>query len=212
MRSMLTNAGALLSGRRPCCALAVLVVFALPQTLVGQSRQIDTHNSRLVIRVLKAGLFSAFGDNHEVEAPISEGLVDEQTRRVALVIESQHLKVLDPQLSSEKRQQVQERMLGPEVLNVAHFPRITFESTSIEPTGSGRLIVHGQLSLHGETHPVVVNAWTEGEHYMGTCTFKQRQFGITPVSIAGGTVKVKDELTIEFDIRTAAATAGVRSR
>jgi hypothetical protein len=30
---------------------------------------------------------------------------------------------------------------------------------------------------------------------------KQRDFGITPVSIAGGTVKVKNELTIDFDIR-----------
>jgi hypothetical protein len=33
-------------------------------------------------------------------------------------------------------------------------------------------------------------------------------FGITPVSVAGGTVKVKDELTIEFDILTASGEKG----
>ncbi len=29
---------------------------------------------------------------------------------------------------------------------------------------------------------------------------KQRDFGIMPISIAGGTVKVKDEIKIEFDV------------
>jgi hypothetical protein len=35
------------------------------------------------------------------------------------VIQSQRMKVLDPQLSAEKRKEVQERMLGPDVLGVA---------------------------------------------------------------------------------------------
>ncbi len=212
MRSMLTLAGALLPCKRLCCALAALVVFAFPQALVGQSRPIDTHNSRLVIRVSKAGLFSVFADNREVEAPISEGFVDEQTSRVALVIESQRLIVLDPQLSPDKRGQVQERMLGPEVLNAAQFPRITFKSTGVEQSTPVRRLVRGQLSLHGQTHPVVVKVWSQGGRYVGTCSFKQREFGITPVSIAGGTVKVKDELTIEFDVRTVTAAAGVMSQ
>jgi hypothetical protein len=38
--------------------------------------------------------------------------------------------------------------------------------------------------------------------YRGTVVLKQRDFGITPISIAGGTVKVKDELKVEFDIVT----------
>ncbi len=212
MTSMRTLAGAPLYWKRTYYVLAALVVFAFPQSSLGQPRPIDTHNSRLVIRVSKAGLFSAFADNHEVEAPISEGFVDEQTSRVALVIESQRLKVLDPQLSPEKRRQVQERMVGPEVLNVAQFPRITFESTSVEQSSPVRRLVRGQLSLHGQTHPVVVKVWTQGGRYVGTCSFKQREFGITPVSIAGGTVKVKDELTIEFDVRTVTAAAGVMSQ
>jgi hypothetical protein len=31
---------------------------------------------------------------------------------------------------------------------------------------------------------------------------KQSEFGITPISLAGGTVKVKDEMKIDFDIVT----------
>lgn len=179
----------------------VLSTFCFAQR-PQQTTSIDATNSKLMVHVSKAGLFSAFGDNHIVEAPISEGMVDEATRRVKLVIDSSRLKVLDTQLSPDKRRQVQERMLGPEVLDVARFPRISFESTGIEQVSPGRSLVRGQLLLHGERHPVVVNVRSDGIHYVGTCKLKQREFGITPVSVAGGTVTVKDEVTIEFDIRT----------
>jgi polyisoprenoid-binding protein YceI len=185
-----------------CIAVAFVLCAACSPGLWGQVRPIDPVNSKLIVRVSKAGLFSAFGDDHEVAAPISEGFVDEETRRVKLVIDADRLQVLDPHLSSDKRQQVQERMLGPDVLDVVRFPRISFESTAVEQPGSGRLLVRGQLSLHGQTHAVVVTVRTDRGSYKGTCTFKQREFGITPVSVAGGTVKVKDELTIEFDVRT----------
>jgi hypothetical protein len=36
--------------------------------------------------------------------------------------------------------------------------------------------------------------------YRGTATLKQTQFGITPVRLAGGTVKVKDEIKVDFSI------------
>jgi hypothetical protein len=40
----------------------------------------------------------------------------------------------------------------------------------------------------------------EGGRYVGSAKLKQRDFGMTPVSVAGGTVKVKDEVKIEFEI------------
>jgi hypothetical protein len=43
--------------------------------------------------------------------------------------------------------------------------------------------------------------YLEGK-YVGTATIKQKDFGIQPVSAGGGTVKVKDELTIDFSIKT----------
>lgn len=51
------------------------------------------------------------------------------------------------------------------------------------------------------TRQVVVDVRTESGHYVGTFTLSQREFGITPVSVGGGTVNVKDELKIEFDVR-----------
>ena len=36
--------------------------------------------------------------------------------------------------------------------------------------------------------------------YKGSVTVRQSDFGIVPLSIAGGAIKVNDEVTIDFDI------------
>jgi polyisoprenoid-binding protein YceI len=179
----------------------VIVQLGLVSVASAQVRSIDTAQSKLRVYAYKSGLFSGFADNHDVEAPIVEGTIDEGASRVRFVIDARQMKVLDPQLSTDKRRQVQERMLGPEVLDSSRFPQISFESTGVEPAGQDELLVKGKLSLHGVNRPVIAKVRKENGRYMGSCTLKQKDFGITPISIAGGTVKVKDELKIEFDIR-----------
>ena len=72
---------------------------------------------------------------------------------------------------------------------------------TIQPQGgTDRWSVQGELELHGRTRPVKVDVVRDQGHYKGSTPLKQSDFGITPISIAGGTVKVKDELRIEFDI------------
>ena len=63
--------------------------------------------------------------------------------------------------------------------------------------------VLGNLTLHGRTHTVAVEVRKEGERYVGTSRFRQTDFGIQPVKVAGGTIKVKDEILIEFNIQLA---------
>jgi polyisoprenoid-binding protein YceI len=99
-------------------------------------------------------------------------------------------------------------MLGPEVLDSGQFPEITFESTHVEPGPEGTVKVDGRLRLHGVTNPLSIVAHGENGRYTGRFALKQRSFGITPVSIAGGTIKVKDELAIEFDIAASPAQHG----
>lgn len=168
----------------------------------GQITAIDTTRSKLLIHVSKSGVFSGFADNHEIEAPIAEGSLDVKSGEVRLSVDSRQMRVLDPKLSAGKRQQVQERMLGPEVLDSSRFPSITFESTHVERRQEGTVIVQGRFSLHGVTKPVSIVAHVENGRYAGRFALKQHDFDITPISIAGGTVKVKDEVAIEFDIAT----------
>ena len=166
----------------------------------AQSREINVEKSVLTVRVYKTGLFSAFAHDHEIHAPIQSGSFDEQKRTVEFKVKSADLKVIDPGVSQGDRDQVQETMVGPKVLDTAHFPEIAFHSTSIETKGPDQWSVQGELSLHGQTHPVSVEVSGANGHYRGSARFRQTEFGITPVSIAGGSIKVKDEVKIEFDI------------
>jgi len=176
----------------------------LPLPIWPQVHPIDAEHSVITVHVFKSGLFSAFADNHEIRAPISGGFLDETGRRVELVIDSRKLVALDPGLAPEKRHEVQRRMLGPEVLDSDRFREIRFEASKVEQTSRDHFLVTGSLSLHGRTRPISLHILYSNGRYRGDAVLKQLDFGITPVNVAGGTVKVKNELKIEFDIMTEA--------
>jgi YceI-like domain len=178
-----------------------LVACLWPTLLVGQTRAIDAGRSVLIIHVLKSGLFSGFAHNHEIAAPIAEGAADfAQRSRVSLRVDARRMRVLDPGTSDNTRSEIQRTMQGSAVLDVERFPEISFQSKSIDAAGHDHWLVHGNLTLHGQTMPITADVLLKDGHYRGTATLKQREFGMTPVSVAGGTIKVKDELKVEFDI------------
>ena len=191
--------------KRIACTVLVLTTgwLCLSQLAAASSysRKIDGPHSTLTVRVYKSGFLSAFGHNHEIRAPIQSGEVKESdSPSVELQVDAHKLRVLDPEVSEGTRAQIQDTMHGVQVLDDVHFPEIRFQSTAVEARGPDHWIVHGNLALHGKDRPVAVEVTLKGEHYRGSATLKQTDFGITPVTVAGGTVKVKDEVKIEFEI------------
>ncbi len=166
---------------------------------LAQQRAIDTERSTITVHVFRSGLFSVFAHNHEIGAPIASGTTDGQ-HAVELIVSSADLKVLDPDVSAKDRTEVQQTMLGPQVLNVAAFPQIRFRSTQVESLGPGKWRVQGDLTLHGVTRPISLEVAQERGRYRGVAILKQRDFGMTPIKIAGGTVSVKDEVRVEFAV------------
>jgi len=184
--------------------LAIGICFGA-NTLWAQSKAIDVNKSSLKIRVFKSGAFSAFAHDHEVSAPIEEGKIDEGKAdsghsSVQLRVDSRKMRVLDPDTSADKRAEIQHTMQSAKVLDVEKFPEISYQSTAVTSRGTGQWEVRGNLTLHGKKQPVAVDVSLQGGHYRGSASIKQSDFGIEPIRIAGGTVKVKDELKIEFDI------------
>jgi YceI-like protein len=183
----------------PVTATLVLSAIALPSD--AQPRAIDPKRSTVTVRVFKSGLFRAFADDHVIEAPLAEGLLDDSaTPNVSIAIDVRDMRVLDPGLSPKDRREVQGRMLGSEVLDADRFPHIRFRSVAIQNSDAARWSIQGELEVHGQTRQVRVNVVRDQGHYKGSTTLKQSEFGITPISIVGGTVKVKDELKIDFDV------------
>lgn len=180
-------------------AIVLRILFFTPA--LAQDRSIDTAHSALKVRVFKAGLFSALAHDHEIEAPIAVGTVRMgDNPSVTLEVHAGELRVLDPSASAGTRADVQKTMEGSDVLDVNRFPEISFQSTEIQKKGEQHWTARGNLTLHGRTSAVDVDVALRDGHFEGFAQLKQRDFGMTPVSIAGGTVKVKDEVRIEFTI------------
>ncbi len=179
-----------------------LAVSCLAGTAKAQQRVIDTEKSVMTVRVYKAGLLSAFGHDHEIAAPVA-GKVDSAAHTVELHTNASALRVRDPKASEKDRDEIQKTMLGPDVLDAARYPEIVFRSTAAEPMGTGSWKVRGTLALHGQTQPVTVEVRENAGHYQGNSLLKLADFDIKPIRVAGGTVRVKDEIRIEFDIQLA---------
>lgn len=185
-------------------ASAALCTLLWAHAAWGDKRAIDVAHSVMRVQVYKAGFFSAFGHEHEIVAPIAAGEVDSsENPAVELRVEAAKLKVVDADLSTGKRAEVQSTMQGPQVLDSSHFPEIRFHSTRVESKGADHWDVRGELTLHGQTRPIEIDVTQKGGRYRGSATLRQRDFAITPVSAAGGTVRVKDEVKVEFDVALA---------
>jgi polyisoprenoid-binding protein YceI len=183
--------------------LVLVVVAGCASLLVTPSGQaqltIDTEKSTMTVHVFKSGLFSAFGHEHEISAPV-RGSFTEEPASAEVTVDARKMKVMDKDVSEKDRAEILATMLGPKVLDSEQFPEIRFRSTEVSRGEPGKWIMQGDLTLHGQSKPLKINVEKREAHYRATAELKQKDFGITPVTVGGGTVKVKNELRVEFDI------------
>lgn len=106
-----------------------------------------------------------------------------------------------------------EKIQGPDVLDVAQYPEIGFVSRSVTQTSEGRYAVDGDLTLHGLTRPatldlavrgVVTDTW--GKTRMGLTadtTIKRSDFDVLKfghVALAAGGFMVPDSLRVTLEV------------
>lgn len=179
---------------------------------------VDATQSHVVIEVGKSGLFSAAGHAHEVVAPMVSGKVtldvaDWQHSSVTLEFRANALRVTGKGEPAADVPTVQGVMLSDRVLDVAHFPTVTFQSRRVAATprgvGAVDVVIEGDVTLHGRTRPLTVSATTTLENgrltARGTFSLKQTDFGMVPVTAGGGTIKVQDAVNIQFTLVARAA-------
>jgi polyisoprenoid-binding protein YceI len=199
---------------RKMAVLFLLPALAWPQSPgKSQTLAVDSKQSKLEIRVYREGFLKAFGHDHSISAAEFSGQIhlaepDIGKSSVSFLVETRSLRVLDPGESEKDRQEVQTTMLGEKVLDAAKYPRIQFASAAVrsklEKDGQIELQIEGTLSLHGVEKPVVVPLRLRrngaGLTADGELSLQQTDYGITPVKVGGGAVRVKDKLKISFHI------------
>ena len=178
----------------------MLIFSAIMAAQAGNHPQTKPQQSAVTIHVFKAGLFSGFAHNHVVLAPLGGASMDPEGLKAEVSFAVKDMQVLDPEVSDKDRAEIQSTMLGPKVLDAAKYPEIRFKSSRIERASAGHYNVTGTLELHGTSKQLSFEVTGAPEHYHGATKLKQSDFGIKPISLFGGSVKVKDELELEFDV------------
>ncbi len=201
--------------RKICQGLSLVVLlFAGGVPAHAQSiYEFDATKSRLEMDVYKEGFFQAFGHDHLMAARDFSGRVLFDADKignssVTLRVAARSIMVADPGESEKDRGTVQATMLGNKVLDAARFPEIVFTSTGVtkvETQAEGSSItLAGILQLHGieksMSLPAMVRVSGDELIAKGEVFLRQTDYGITPVKIGGGAVKVKDRLRIRFEI------------
>ncbi len=213
-------------GRWGLAGLTVLLLLILWQALpVRPVRSVEARGaapvtyrlvpqeSRFQVRVAKAGALRFLAHDHTMgvksfrgQVTLADGRYDEA--RLELEVDAPSIVVLDEKVKESDRAKIT-RSMHDEVLQSARYPLIRFRSreVSLRPARRDNQVeveVAGALTLRGVTRevrlPVTVTR-TAGElRAVGSYPLTQTEFGIAPYSTAGGTIRVKDVVVLEYQL------------
>jgi hypothetical protein len=170
--------------------------------------KVDSPHSLVIIEVHRAGLLSSLGHDHVVASRDVAGYVSVSTGVADLYVPLDRLLVDDPGLRTAagmNKQPSQQDIEGTRrnmltrTLDAEHFP---FALIHIARKDDGPLKV--AITLHGITRSYAVAAQFEtvlrGISVAGSMSFRQSDFGITPLAVLGGALKVQDRVDLRFQI------------
>ena len=172
---------------------------------------IDGKASRFTVQAFATGLLARMGHNPTIGIRDFSGEMKFNPDKLEagsfrLVIKTASLSVQDDITSKDLREM--ERLMNEEVLETAKFPEILYEAPSISVTKMTDTLcsatLNGKLTLHGVTRnqPIAVRVALLGSmlRASGDFSLDQTDYDIKLVSVAGGALKLKDELKFSFEI------------
>lgn len=165
----------------------------------------------MTVHAFASGLFSAVGHNpvfavREFSGEVRFAPDDPDAAGLQLTMVAASMAV-QSDVSDKDRLEI-ERVMKQDVLEIHKYPEIVFEAKraqlSVVNEARYRIDVDGELSLHGATKKqrVFAQLFLMGDSIraQGEVPLRQTDFGIKLVSVAGGTLKVKNELKCVFDL------------
>jgi polyisoprenoid-binding protein YceI len=171
----------------------------------------DVRASRFTVQAFATGILSAMGHNPTLGIRKFSGEVNFNRETVKgsgfhLSIDATSLGVQDD-IGDKDRREI-ERLMNEQVLETTKYPEMVYDSPVLSVTKLGDALysaeLNGNLSLHGITRskPVTARIAVFGTmlRASGELTLSQADYEIKPISVAGGALKVKDELKLSFEM------------
>ena len=195
--------------RNPGLDLSPPGVYGWPVAATSGNFRLGPDTGRVVIKTTRAGLAARAGHDLTIEvtrwsAQVEVPAEDAGGLAAATVSADLDLGSLEVRegtggalpLTDRDRREIKKQMGG--ILGSA---TATFASSRIISTGSSGGAVEGTVTLNGKTQPARLQVTAPGDgQYRGSVTVAQTGFGIKPYTGFFGALKLKDEVTLEFQV------------
>lgn len=202
--------------RRPtifaALALAVYAPFAaaVDQTTAppvpAGAYTLDKAHTSLIFRVKHMGFSNYTSRFTGLDAKLNFDPARLSTSRVEVTIDPRSIDV------DNAPSGFLEMLAGKDWLDAERYPEMAFRSKSVEVTGVNTFRIRGELTLHGVTRPVVLDARYNGGYaghpmdpqarigFSARGSFKRSDFGVTiGIPGPGNPLGVSDEVEVIFE-------------
>ena len=170
-----------------------------PQRAPTGSYSMDVRHTQILFAIPHLGITDYYGRFDKVTGNLNFNSGTPEKSSVSVTIDMTSIDMPSHELVGE--------LMGASTFNTAAFPTATFKSTAVTRTGPNTGTVTGDLTLHGVTKPVILDATFGGltvDPFSGaddigfhaTTSVKRTDFGITGM-VWEGLVGDEVKLTIE---------------
>lgn len=138
---------------------------------------------------------------------------DPQNPTAAKLTATVDVKSLETDFPDPAKVDFNAELLGKDWLDAGRYPTMQYRSQRIEKTGTNTLRIHGNLTLHGATRPVILEATYNGGYaghpmdpharigFSAHGVLKRSEFGVAyGIPAPGTTLGVGDEVTVIIEV------------
>ncbi|MCC6918607.1 MAG: polyisoprenoid-binding protein [Alphaproteobacteria bacterium] len=191
-------------------ASALMVVLAAPaaaQDVPAGAYKLDKHHASLTFTVNHLGFSNYTAQFTSFDVALELDPKNPAAAKLTATIDPKSLDLPAPP------EGFKDELLGPNWLDAAKYPEMTFTSTKVEVTGEKTATVTGDFTLHGVTKPVTLEVTFNGGYpgmpemdpqarvgFSAKGVLKRSEFGVAyGVPAPGTTMGVSDEVQIAIE-------------
>jgi len=185
-------------------AAAVVALFSLPLLAGTTTYKIDPKHSDAQFAVTHLMISTVRGEFHGINGTVVYDDADVSKSSVEVTIDATSVDTREPDRDKDLR--------SDHFFDTANHPTMTFKSTKVESAGAGKLKVTGELTIRGNTKPVVLEVsvpkpaikdpWgLQRTAISGTTKINRQDFGVSwNKTLDSGGVVVGDDVDITLDV------------
>lgn len=180
-----------------------VLFLALSLTVCAADYEVDLAHSSATFKIKHLGISTVTGRFDKFSGTVSLDPADPKTLKTTATID-----VASIDTDNDKRD---EHLRKPDFFDAAKFPQITFVSNGVKETGKNKYAISGDLTLHGVTKPVVLDAefggalkdpWGgERVAFTASTVINRLDYGVGPEQkLETGGLMLGNEVRIEIEI------------